>query len=168
MPDDFIEASPDDLLSDFTDYDYALYCVLNGGVDYIAQISAVRDPLHRQKQADESLRVEMTKITEFIQKTGSNRVIDEYGEHFHAQVYQDAAHSMAAVGMLAPFIESMFDQSFTRIRYLFETGEVAISSSHPRWGQRPTKKWDCHFFWDGKKWNKGLGKGILDSSPKNR
>jgi hypothetical protein len=42
VPDDLIEPSPDDLLSDFTDYDYALYGVLDGGVDYIGQISAVR------------------------------------------------------------------------------------------------------------------------------
>jgi hypothetical protein len=146
VPDDFIEPSPDDLLSDFTDYDYALYCVLDGGVNYIAQISAARDLLHRQKQADESLQGEMTKITEFIKKTGSTRAIDEYGEHFYAQVYQDAAHSMAAVGMLAPLMESMFDQSFAGIRLLCETGRVAISSSHPRWGQQSRKKWDCHFF----------------------
>jgi hypothetical protein len=163
VPDDDIEeASPDDLLSDFTDYDYALYRVLDGGIDYIAQISAVRDLLHRQKQAD-VLQAEMTKITDFIKKTGSTRAIDEYGEHFHAQVYQDAAHSMAAVGMLAPLIESMFDQSFAGIRQLFEKSRVAINSSHPRWGQQSTrKKWDCHLFLDGKKWTKGLAKGILE------
>jgi|SRR5882762_10081162 len=81
------EASHDDLLSDFTDYDYALHRVLDGGVDYIAQISAVRDLLHRQKQADESLQDEMTRITEFIKKTTgiiNDRAVDEWGEHFHA------------------------------------------------------------------------------------
>jgi hypothetical protein len=153
-----------DLLSDFTDYDHALYRVLlDRGVDYIAQISAIRDLLHRHKQAHESLHDEMTKITEFIKKTGSTRAIDEYGEHFFAQVYQDAAHSMAAVGMLAPLIESMFGQSFAGIRQLFETSTIAINSSHPRWGQPSKKKWDCRLFWDGKTWtkNKGLAKGIL-------
>ncbi len=167
MPDDIIEeASPDDLLSDFTDYDYALYRVLDGGVDYIAQIAAVRDLLHRQKEADQLLQDEMTKISEFVKKTtgiiNEMRAIDEWGEHFHASVYQGAAHSMAAVGMLAPLIELMFGQSFAGIRRLFEKSRVAISSSHPRWGQQSTKKWDCHFFWDGKKWNKGLAKGILE------
>jgi hypothetical protein len=154
--------SDGDLLSDFTDYDHALYRVLDGGVDYIAQISAIRDLLHRHKQDHESLHDEMTQITEFIKKTGSTRAIDEYGEHFFAQVYQDAAHSMAAVGMLAPLIESMFDQSFAGIRQLFETSTMAINSSHSRWGQRSKKKWDCRLFWDGKTWkNKGLAKGIL-------
>lgn len=170
MPEDIIvdiEASPDDLLSDCTDYDYALYRVLDGGVDYFAQISAVRDLLHRQQKADVSLWDEMTKIEAFIKNATGNtvdRAIDEWGEHFNASVYQDAAHSMAAVGMLAPLIESMFDQSFAGIRKLFETSRVAINSSHPRWGQQSTKKkWDYHFSLDGTKLKKGgLAKGILE------
>ena len=33
-------------------------------------------------------------------------------DHLHQSVFQDAAHSMAAVGMLAPFVESLFKQAF--------------------------------------------------------
>lgn len=42
--------------------------------------------------------------------------IDESGENFYAMVYQGAAHSMAALGMIAPLFESMFYHAFQGIR----------------------------------------------------
>jgi hypothetical protein len=100
VPDESVEPSPDDLLSDFTDYDYALYRVLDGAVDYVAQLSAVRDLLRRQKEADNLLGAKMKEIAEVVKRNWRTIDEDEWGEHFYASVYQGAAHSMAAVGML--------------------------------------------------------------------
>lgn len=68
---------------------------------------------------------------------------------------------MAAVGMLAPIIESILCQSFRGIRRSFETNSIPFSS-HPRWKLTTNEKWDCHYVFSqsgGKKRN--LVKGIL-------
>jgi hypothetical protein len=49
---------------------------------------------------------------------------------------------MAAVGMLAPFVESLFKQAFPGIRDLLDrNGRVPIA--HARWTMPKDKQWDC-------------------------
>jgi hypothetical protein len=168
-----------------TDEDYALYIVLSdlndpigshNRADYIAQILAVKNLLERQKHHDDTLQQQMDKIEALIKKTGSERVIDEWGEHFYESIYQDAAHSMAAVGMLAPLIESFFLQSFYGLQRLLKNptrrrGDQAarlpeeMDTSHPRWKWPEKKQWDCHFY-SNKNGNpqKDLVRGIKEIS----
>lgn len=78
----------------------------------------------------------------------------------HSSVYQDAAHSMAAVGMIAPFVESVFYQAFQNIgRELTKDGSPP--SDHARWKQAVEDQWDCHFVWTGGHRRKDLVKGIM-------
>ena len=128
-----------DLLSDFTDYDHALYRVLDGGVDYIAQISAIRDLLHRHKQADESIHDEMTKITEFIKKQVVREPSTSMGSIFSLKYIKTPPVVWRLSECWLRPIELMFDQSFAGIRQLFETSAIAINSSHPRWDSRPKR-----------------------------
>ena len=75
---------------------------------------------------------------------------------------QDAAHSMAAVGMLAPFVESIFFQSFVQIGEIYQKSNKTLPT-HPRWKNSSSKRWDCHFVWNttGKQnWRKDLSVGI--------
>lgn len=55
---------------------------------------------------------------------------------------EHAARSMAAVGMLAPFIESLFKQAFPGIRnQLDRNGRAPIA--HARWTMPKDKQWGC-------------------------
>jgi hypothetical protein len=53
---------------------------------------------------------------------------------------------MAAVGMLAPFVESLFNQAFFGIgERLQRNGGTFRKHPHPRWNMDPKKQWDCRF-----------------------
>jgi hypothetical protein len=70
--------------------------------------------------------------------------------HVTDSVYQDAAHSMAAVGMLAPLIESIFCQSFDGLRRKIPAPNIVPFNSHPRWQLSADGQWDCHLVWTKK------------------
>ncbi len=46
-------------------------------------------------------------------------------EHLHESIYQAVAHSMAAVGMLAPFMEGIFKDALNRIEEELPRGDIA-------------------------------------------
>ena len=121
-------------------------------VDYEQQLTAITGLLARNKAADKQLEAE-------------RRGIDGSGENFNAMVYQGAAHSMAALGMIAPMYESMFIHAFPSIRELFRKAGVSLAA-HPR--DRITKSayfWDCRRVYSEKakrKTQKDLVKGIMD------
>ena len=79
--------------------------------DYVSHLRAIRGLLSRQDLAAVQLEV---KIEESEQVAKNSRgEANEYAVARHTEllqgaIYQDAAHSMAAVGMLAPLIESIF------------------------------------------------------------
>ena len=82
-----------------------------------AQLVAIRDLLHRHERADQELLDRIKKADEVATQTrGDNdRAVDAWVELAEMSYYQDAAHSMAAVGMIAPFIESFFRAYFRSI-----------------------------------------------------
>ena len=128
----------------FTDREVGL--ILLADVDYEAQLLAVHALLRWQKGAEQLLLDEIVEIEAFAKRTSglrNQRAVDEWVDHLHASVYQDAAHSMAAVGMLAPLFESILCQSFSGIRRSFETNSIPFSS-HPRWKLITKEPWDCH------------------------
>ena len=87
--------------------------------DFEAQVIAVEGLLRRNKSADAQLEAEGKEIVNFIKRSvgsAQEHAIDEAGANFSEQVYQSAAHSMAALGMLAPLYESMFYHGFQGIR----------------------------------------------------
>ena len=87
-------------------------------IDFDAQLIAIRSALQRNKEAEEAAANEIKELSEFA---ASYDGADEYYQmHLEGNwvdairdtVYLDAAHSMAAVGMLAPFVESLFVSLF--------------------------------------------------------
>jgi hypothetical protein len=158
-PDDFFDSTDNAGALVLTDED-AIFIVLD--IDFPAQLSAVRDLLQRQKNADQLMLDKIEKINTLAKRSGLNQQgIDHLHAHLQASVYQDAAHSMAAVGMLAPLIESLLCQCFNGIRHrILETNIVPLSS-HPRWQQSTEDQWDCHFFWEknGRR-NRNFVKGV--------
>lgn len=143
------------------DRDYA--CILLPDLDYDAQLNAIRDLLRRQTEAASSLSNEIDEIAAHARRLSGSRnaqAVDEWIERMYARVYQDAAHSMAAVGMLAPLVESIFHKAFLNIGEHYATASVNLPS-HPRWQQAREDEWDCHFVWN-KGWrSKNLVHGIF-------
>lgn len=87
-------------------------------LDYDAQLLAIRSLLFRQERADQELADRIGKVEKVAKQTSgiaNDWAVDEWVDLVHGSCYQDAAHSMAAVGMIAPFIESIFRRAFPRI-----------------------------------------------------
>lgn len=143
-PEWYLAGHTDDFL-DLSDRDYA--CVLLPDLDYEAQFDAIKDLLQRHMQADQLLSKEITEIEAHARKLSGIRnqqAVNEWVDRMHASVYQDAAHSMAAVGMLAPLVESIFHQAFLGIRVYYVSQSMHLPS-HPRWQEAEKDEWDCHF-----------------------
>ncbi len=72
----------------------------------------------RDGPADEVLSDRIDKVGELAiqtRGTANERAVDEWVRLVRDSCQQDAAHSMAAVGMIAPFIESVFGYAFPEI-----------------------------------------------------
>ena len=83
--------------------------------DYISHLNAVRDLLWRQEHADSQLEDRIERSEEIARKTSGEANEFAVGHHIEllqTAIYQSAAHSMAAVGMLAPLAESIFRNAF--------------------------------------------------------
>ncbi|WP_210526936.1 hypothetical protein [Rubellimicrobium arenae] len=89
--------------------------------DFEAQLFAIKGALERNKEAEQRASDNIQHMREQINllapEDHRNRDhLDDYlTDMFHDSVYSDAAHSMAAVGMLAPYFESLFVALFDAI-----------------------------------------------------
>ena len=82
------------------------------------QLVAIGSLLNRNEEADKKLAEKIQRVVEVAMRPGgraNEHLDDHYVELVESYFYQDAAHSMAAVGMIAPFIESLFRSTFVSI-----------------------------------------------------
>jgi hypothetical protein len=131
-------------------------------LDYEAQLIAIRNLLSRNRRADKDLENEIKSIEDYGRRTSGFRnesAVDEWLARVRDSVYQDAAHSMAAVGMLAPLVESIFTQAFRDIREQFFAMQSSPSTHH-RWQESTEDQWGCHFVWNRGKRREDLVAGI--------
>jgi hypothetical protein len=141
------------------DYLYAL--ALDFDID--AQLIAIRGLLTRNRKAARDLAEEIEQIeahTQRLRGIPHDRAVDAWVDHLHHSVYQDAALSMAAVGMLAPVIETIFHQCFRRIGDCLDRPNTELRQ-HERWSASRSARWDCHLFMKGARTEKHLVKGIM-------
>ncbi|MEL7782862.1 hypothetical protein AAG607_07505 [Citromicrobium bathyomarinum] len=111
-----------------------------------AQLAAGRSLLRRHREADDELNRDISEIAEAAKKASG-----EYGMHLenlwvdqvHSTVFQGAAHSMSALGMLAPLTESLFVAMFAAIdrEKLFASADI----KGPRASLSATQLWDPHW-----------------------
>lgn len=80
-------------------------------------------------------------------------------QRFWQMTFQGSAHSMAAVGMLAPFIESLFVEIFAALKT-----RVEIPADHLRRELRASKRWNPQFFVEDGKEMKGFASGVVQLS----
>ena len=88
------------------------------GFDYRSQLLAIRALLERQRLADAELNKEMEIVAESARKSigdASAFFADRWTDLAIDGFFQFAAHSMSAVGMLAPMTESVFREAFRKI-----------------------------------------------------
>lgn len=161
-----IQSEIDEILSENPD-DWASIVLPN--LDYESHLIAIRNLLSVHKNDNNKTTQEIKEIGGFIKDTKVAR--EDYIEHligeqmykFNISVYQSAAHCMAAVGMLAPFLESIFYQSFYGIKDNFFSTN-SHPSDHARWEKATIDTWDCHFVWNKNSRRKNLVEGILQLS----
>ena len=83
--------------------------------NHSAQLVAIRGLLYRQERADHELSSKIKEADKVARRTrdrANEHAVDAWVELAEMSCYQDAAHSMAAVGMIAPLIESAFRAAF--------------------------------------------------------
>ena len=88
------------------------------GFNYEAQLVAIGGLLYRQEQAEEELSDRIKEADEVARRSegrANDYAVDVYVELAQMSCYQDMAHSMAAVSMIAPLIESVFRVAFRSI-----------------------------------------------------
>lgn len=139
--------------------------VLDLEFDPRCQIDAIRSLLQRQKELEENRDKEIERIQE---EPSAYEGFDLYAEGkrtdmLFASVYQDAAHSMAAVGMMSPLLETVFAQCFEAIGRQYGQA-LANNNGHARWKKANMRAWDCHYVLAGDKWRETLAEGILQLS----
>jgi hypothetical protein len=141
--------------------DWGASSLLLPHLNYDSQLVAIRHLLRRNKEEDEALDKEMEELGERA-RAGCERSNDAYGDRFYTSIYQGAAHSMAAAGMIIPLIESIFRHAFQELRKRSENREPP--SAHGRWEQPAEDQWDCRFVWKKGKRTENVVEGILQLS----
>ncbi len=125
-----------------------------------SQLIAIRSVLERNQEAEEKVSVEIERIeAEIRARGGSSWMEDQRINHLHSSTFLDAAHSMAAVGLIAPLIESLFDRAFGYFKDAI--GEsYSLGSGHERW--RLDDRWDHRYLWKrGRRQSGNIAKGIV-------
>jgi hypothetical protein len=73
------------------------------------QLKAIKELLQRNHQAAEASRIKFTEIRQQLHVAPYDEQLERlHDDRFWSRVFMDSAHSMSAVGMLAPFMESLF------------------------------------------------------------
>lgn len=97
------------------------------------QLDAIRELLRRNVEAEEKYSDHIKDLDTLAQKPpgddSAQRLDDVLTDAVQAGIYHDAASSMAAVGMLAPFVESLFAEILN---------EVGRAGPHTLDGRRAT------------------------------
>ena len=101
--------------------------------DYDEQLIAIRELLVRHRIADNELNTEIERLSELAKATHNEHVIDEQIAHVQSSVYQNAAHSMAAAGVIATFVESVFRRALLGIDHLVQNGPVQDGYPYRLW-----------------------------------
>ena len=145
---------------EMTNQDYAHY-LLGDDIDLDAQLLAVRDLMRRHSAASDELSREITELAEAARAANgpyAEHLVDLSVDRMHGSVYQDAAHSMAAAGMLAPLMESILVRLFQGISLrpwpLTDETRKALADAT----DAPSDMWNAQSYFSK---NRGLEKNIV-------
>lgn len=135
-------------------------------MDYDAQMMAIRLLIFRNKKDDEALGADIAQMEARAQHNSgffrTEREVDEWVDLLHHSTYQEVAHSMVAVSLLAPLVEAVFVQGFARLRQDFFATAELTSTNPPRMPGK--KQWNCRYACAGKTYSRDVVKGIFQLS----
>jgi hypothetical protein len=139
-----------------------LWC-LELDFDPDAQLSAIQALVKQHRAAAAKIDHELRRLEAHAKQLAGARseaASDALTDSMHYSVYQAAAHSMAAVGMLAPLTETIFVEAFRAIGKRF-LSPSEINPQHIRWRLHQNAVWDCHFVIETTRREKHLVHGIV-------
>ena len=124
-----------------------------------SQLVAIRSVLERNHEVEQRVSAEIERLDAEIRDRGDNLWMENQRiDHLHSATFLDAAHSMAAVGLIAPLIESLFDRAFGYLKH--SMGELySLQSGHARW--QLDDRWNHRFVWKRGRREAGIAKGIV-------
>ena len=144
----------------FSDRDLAQFLI--EGLNLESQLIAIRSVLSRNEKAEAGYWQAAKLLEEHAaaeEGEYGHHLTDRWVDHMHQGVYLDAAHSMSAVAMLAPFIESLFSAVFREIRRR-EEKERPPAAMDKRTRLSRDLLWNPHLVLNAREVNDDLVKGI--------
>ena len=131
-------------------------CLELGTVDLLAQLYAIEELIRRNQQADSALNNKINSLysraSEFNAKTSHYWIQDEeWIDESYRSIFQNAAHSMSAVGVLAPFVESMYVRIFQLIRDIQNGNSLPKDAVDSRATAIENEYWDPYLVFDPKR-----------------
>ena len=131
---------------EMSDRDWGEY-LLGDDIDLGAQLLAIRNLLSRHQADDEATTREIRELdaaARAARGTYAEHLVDLSVDAMHGSVYQDAAHSMAAAGMLAPLLETILVRLFARIGE--QAWPVVASDRLTRTGEADPNFWNAQVY----------------------
>ena len=149
-----------------TDREWTRRKVLRG-IDFEMQLLAIKSLLSRNQQAEDDLKREIDDLRkqfqQAVQAAQAGQEAQDSGDgpllvdRMFESFFEEIANSMAAVGMLAPFVEALFVAVFQHFK---EEGTTEPSPEDPRRQATERSFWDPHLVHKQGKPEKDLVKGI--------
>lgn len=137
--------------------DTVLYSLLGGALDLDAQLMAIKGVLRQNREAEaevaEAIKALEAHIRNYASDDGEYQIHIEnhWVDTLHGTVFQDAAHSMSAVGMLAPFTESLIVSIVRGLRTQW-TKDGRTLENTVRGPSSASKFWDTRWVRSGEVW----------------
>lgn len=134
------------------DRDY-LYTLVHN-IDWQSQLLAVRLMLSRNRAAGEAFSKAIDEDAAQVRAYKGphhDHWSDQHVDMLHESVYRDAAESMAAIGMIAPLVESTLGQSLAALGDMYVRKNIS-PGDHKRWKRAGdhAARWSCQFYFDSK------------------
>ena len=132
--------------------------------DIQGQLDAIKLVLNRNQKHDEATASEIATLSKELASANAEDfdLLDiGLSESLHRSTYMDAAHSMSAVGMLAPFVESLFVSIFKILR---SDQQDSIKGEDCRTIAAQRDFWNPHFIFRAGGRSTHLVKGIKQLS----
>lgn len=143
--------SDDDFAGFQTDWSNLLHgrdhiLTLIDNVEWDSQLQAIRLLIGRNRKAREDFSAYIQQNEDEVNAYSGphhGHYVDQHVDLLHETVYRDAAESMAAIGMIAPMVESILCQSLAALGRMYQEKNMA-PPAHDRWtrADRSISKWE--------------------------
>lgn len=132
-------------------------------IDLDAQLLAIRAMLRRNRNADEQLYQDIKDLDARARQAKgahADHLVDLTVDEMHRSVYQSAATSAAAVGALAPLLESFFVEIFGSYREQYGT-QLSTGLAPTRPVTENYDPWNPYFYFGSHGPRPEVGLGII-------